>query len=557
MSLQTGNLGSLLRVSISAVTRSSYKKRWLHLPSTRTLDYEKLVSSPSQRVYGRRKSYPLPRTRPVNIPPFLCSREFSSLRWTKSESSKDDFDEAVQEAMESALEEGKQAFSWVPSVAVIFHYGYEKSDVTISKQKQLMQGLGNKEGNCEDFDTLAVLSCSVNIKRSVITPVTGMGSGERFVSCTVIFLENKVIASDGRLIFHAPNDSLPDFSHWTSRLPVLLKSQPLFAIFSSSSQNGSGNGMGLFYRLDDLFPGSNKFCLSLPSGVSPLWIKSGGQEEATVEAESAEADGVVAGFGFDGALNGQEVRNLVKHFLNETFKKDFSTGYFVGSNELMEEFFLPKGVKAGDSFAVALPKGLATKRLPIFRLPVFMYPGVQIPLRIFEPRYKSLVKYCIEKESPFGIIHPESECGCVVNIVKVDDISNSAESIISVQGAVRFRSLANSTFEDFGLEFDDVEMFEDVGAVQRNEMTLNTEEQLSTELSLRKSITNLLEEFNYKHFIQTNGNKDIHEFSFAVAHELSHINTISDEEKLKWLEISDVNERLELLKNALLSLRQV
>ena len=43
--------------------------------------------------------------------------------------------------------------------------------------------------------------------------------------------------------------------------------------------------------------------------------------------------------------------------------------------------------------------------LPIFPLPsVVLFPGVFLPLHIFEPRYRLMVKRCLESSSPFGII---------------------------------------------------------------------------------------------------------------------------------------------------------
>ena len=41
--------------------------------------------------------------------------------------------------------------------------------------------------------------------------------------------------------------------------------------------------------------------------------------------------------------------------------------------------------------------------IPLFPLPVLLFPGEEIPLHIFEPRYKQLIKDCISERITFGI----------------------------------------------------------------------------------------------------------------------------------------------------------
>jgi len=43
-------------------------------------------------------------------------------------------------------------------------------------------------------------------------------------------------------------------------------------------------------------------------------------------------------------------------------------------------------------------------RIPLFPLNVVLFPGEQLPLHIFEPRYRRMVRECLEASSPFGML---------------------------------------------------------------------------------------------------------------------------------------------------------
>ncbi len=43
-------------------------------------------------------------------------------------------------------------------------------------------------------------------------------------------------------------------------------------------------------------------------------------------------------------------------------------------------------------------------RIPLFPLNVVLLPGAELPLHIFEPRYREMVKNCLEEKSEFGML---------------------------------------------------------------------------------------------------------------------------------------------------------
>jgi len=44
------------------------------------------------------------------------------------------------------------------------------------------------------------------------------------------------------------------------------------------------------------------------------------------------------------------------------------------------------------------------EELPLFPLNVVLFPGMALPLRIFEQRYRLMISRCLEEQRPFGIV---------------------------------------------------------------------------------------------------------------------------------------------------------
>jgi uncharacterized protein len=42
--------------------------------------------------------------------------------------------------------------------------------------------------------------------------------------------------------------------------------------------------------------------------------------------------------------------------------------------------------------------------IPLFPLNVVLFPGMRLPLHIFEERYKLMLRRCLDNESPFGVV---------------------------------------------------------------------------------------------------------------------------------------------------------
>jgi len=83
------------------------------------------------------------------------------------------------------------------------------------------------------------------------------------------------------------------------------------------------------------------------------------------------------------------------------------------------------------------------KNIPLFPLNIVALPKEKIPLHIFEPRYKRMIKNSINSGEPFGIVHQDQDgfksIGCSVKIVNVIKEYPSGEFDIIVEGQECFQ----------------------------------------------------------------------------------------------------------------------
>ena len=62
-------------------------------------------------------------------------------------------------------------------------------------------------------------------------------------------------------------------------------------------------------------------------------------------------------------------------------------------------------------------------KIPLFPLNIVVLPFEEVPLHIFEPRYKKMIKESIENDTPFGIVLNNNgsidNIGCSLNVTKI------------------------------------------------------------------------------------------------------------------------------------------
>jgi ATP-dependent Lon protease len=90
---------------------------------------------------------------------------------------------------------------------------------------------------------------------------------------------------------------------------------------------------------------------------------------------------------------------------------------------------------------------VSVRRLPLFPLPLVLFPRAPLPLHIFEPRYRRLLADCLTGDREFGIVCrpegveeleiPPGTAGCIARIEGAEELPDGRSNIVVV-GLERF-----------------------------------------------------------------------------------------------------------------------
>ena len=97
----------------------------------------------------------------------------------------------------------------------------------------------------------------------------------------------------------------------------------------------------------------------------------------------------------------------------------------------------------------ALDKVRAVRELPLFPLPVVLFPGMPMPLHIFEPRYRQMLTDIRASDNLFGLsyfdasesgkeIPPAGHIGCVAEITETQGLPDGRSNVLAV-GVIRYQ----------------------------------------------------------------------------------------------------------------------
>lgn len=96
-----------------------------------------------------------------------------------------------------------------------------------------------------------------------------------------------------------------------------------------------------------------------------------------------------------------------------------------------------------------MDKVRGVSELPVFPLPVVLFPGVPLPLHIFEPRYRQMLMDIRPSNNLFGVAYfdpsasanavpPAGHVGCVAEVTETQSLPDGRSNILTL-GVVRYR----------------------------------------------------------------------------------------------------------------------
>ena len=106
-------------------------------------------------------------------------------------------------------------------------------------------------------------------------------------------------------------------------------------------------------------------------------------------------------------------------------------------------------------------------KIPLFPLNIVVLPFEEVPLHIFEPRYKKMIKESIETDTPFGIVLNNNgsidNIGCSLNVTKIIKHYKTGEYDLIATGNKCFQVLDKVKKEDLwigNIEYMDAPIIE-------------------------------------------------------------------------------------------------
>lgn len=179
-----------------------------------------------------------------------------------------------------------------------------------------------------------------------------------------------------------------------------------------------------------------------------------------------------------------------------------------------------------------------TNFIPIFPLGIVVYPGENLNLHIFEPRYKQLINECHAAKKPFGIptviANKIEDYGCMVEITELSETYDNGEMDIKTKGMKVFRVLEIITEVPDKLYSGAIVNYPDnygKGVPELMRKVMNSIRELHLLLKVNKDFKKPDNELN----------------SYEVAHHIG----LSLEEEYELLKLLDERQRQEYLKRHL------
>jgi len=181
--------------------------------------------------------------------------------------------------------------------------------------------------------------------------------------------------------------------------------------------------------------------------------------------------------------------------------------------------------------------------LPLFPLNVVLFPGADLPLHIFEPRYRLMINECQGQQKPFGVVlaRPESQSmleepypvGTMAEIEALARLDDGRMNLIA-RGSQRFRIIDQHRERPYLTGI--VEVYEDIPEpVEKLDIqAYRARELFSTYLQALLEVVGKEE----THF-------DLPEHPGELSHFIAYFLDLENEQKQQLLELNSTLKRLE------------
>jgi Lon protease-like protein len=180
---------------------------------------------------------------------------------------------------------------------------------------------------------------------------------------------------------------------------------------------------------------------------------------------------------------------------------------------------------------------MAGSEMPIFELPLALLPGEQLPLHIFEERYKRMIGRSVDEGEPFGIVLRDDDgarsVGCTARVEEVLERFDDGRMNVVVSGQEPFKVL--DRFEAPEYPAGEVELINEDDGPPIDEDSASAARDAFAELAERA----------------TGERPEPEELDGASAYAIAARIELPADTKQKLLELRDEDERMELLANAL------
>lgn len=92
-------------------------------------------------------------------------------------------------------------------------------------------------------------------------------------------------------------------------------------------------------------------------------------------------------------------------------------------------------------------------RIPLFPLDIVLFPGMSLPLHIFEPRYKTMIRRCLDESIEFGLVYAETKSiatvGCTAEVTRTIKKYSDGRLDILTEGRAAFRIVELATDKQY------------------------------------------------------------------------------------------------------------